>query len=125
MFKRIDHIAFSVKDREKSLQFYETLLGFEKYHEHDVPFPTVDKIMYLQLENTVLELIHMPKASSGQGFHFCLETDNFDEDYNRLLIAGVPVDTEPHLAGARIQGEESWQRAVFIGPDGELIEIRG
>ncbi len=125
MFKRIDHIAFSVKDRAKSIKFYEELLGFKQYYEHDVPVPVVEKIVYLKLGETVLELIHMPDGPMNKGFHFCLESDNFDEDYNRLINAHVPVDTEPHIAGARELGEENWRRALFVGPDGEMIEIRG
>jgi len=125
MFKRIDHLAFIVKDRFKSIQFYEEYLGFKKYFEHDVPFEVVEKIVYLKLGETILELIHMPEGPENTGFHFCLESDSFDEDYNRLKNAGIPVDTEPHLAGAREAGEEEWRRAVFVGPDAEMIEFRG
>lgn len=125
MFKRIDHVAFTVKDREKSILFYEQHFGFKKYYEHDVPVPVIEKIVYLKLGDTVLELIHMPNSQAGQGFHFCLESDNFDEDYNRLKSAGIPVNTEPHPAGAREPGEENWRRVVFVGPDGEQIEFRG
>jgi lactoylglutathione lyase len=125
MFKRIDHIAFNVRDREKSVRFYERFFGFKKYYEHDVPVPVIEKIVYLKLGDTVLELIHMPEGGENRGFHFCLESDDFEEDYQRVKNGGIPVDTEPHPAGVREPGEESWQRAVFIGPDGELVEIRG
>jgi lactoylglutathione lyase len=125
MFKRIDHVALTVKDRVKSIHFYEEHLGFKKYYEHDVPVPVVEKIVYLKLGDTVLELIHMLNGPTSQGFHFCLESDSFDDDYTRLVSAGISVDTEPHPAGARELGEENWRRAVFIGPDGEAIEIRG
>lgn len=125
MFKRIDHIAFTVKDREKSIQFYEEHFGFKQYFEHDVPVDVVEKIVYLKLGDTILELIHMPNGPTSPGFHFCLESDSFDEDYNRLINAGITIATEPHLAGAREPGEENWCRALLVGPDGESIEIRG
>lgn len=125
MFKRIDHIAFIVKDREKSIKFYEENFGFKKYNEHDVPVPVIEKIVYLKLGDTVLELVHMPNGPVNQGFHFCLESDSFDEDYKRLKAKGIPIDTEPHPAGAREHGEEGWMRVVFLGPDGEQIEFRG
>lgn len=125
MFRRIDHVAFIVKDREKSIRFYEEFFGFKLYNEHEVPVPVIEKIVYLKLGDTVLELIHMPEGPSIQGFHFCLESDSFDEDYQRLKKAGIPVDTEPHPAGARESGEENWRRVVFLGPDGEQIEFRG
>ncbi|WP_066497979.1 VOC family protein [Abyssisolibacter fermentans] len=125
MFKRIDHVAFIVKDRSKSINFYEEHFGFKKYYGHDVPIPIVEKIVYLKLGDTVLELIHIPTGSLDKGFHFCLESDSFDEDYNRLINAGIPVETEPHPVGAREAGEEGWRRVVFVGPDGESIEFRG
>ncbi|GBG57818.1 glyoxalase [Sporomusaceae bacterium FL31] len=125
MFKRIDHIAFIVANREKSVRFYEEHFGFQKYYEHDVPVPVIEKIVYLKLGDTVLELIHMPNGAQNTGYHFCLESDNFDADYDRLKKAGIPVQTEPHPSSAREAREEGWRRVVFVGPDGEHIEFRG
>jgi len=125
MFKRIDHIAFLVKDRIKSINFYEEHFGFKKYYENDVPVPSIEKIVYLKLGDTILELVHSPGSPANQGFHFCLESDNFDEDYTRLKTAGIPIDTEPHPAGERESREKDWRRVVFVGPDGELVEFRG
>lgn len=125
MFKRIDHVAFTVRDRLASIRFYEELFGFRKYFEHDVPVPAIEKISYLRLGDTVLELVHMPQGPATGGFHFCLESDDFDADYRRLREAGVPVETEPHPAGAREEREAGWRRVVFKGPDGESIEFRG
>jgi len=125
MFKRIDHIALTVKDRVKSIQFYEQYFGFKKCMEKDVAIPGVEKVVFLKLGDTFLELLHMPNGSMGEGFHFCLESDNLDEDFNRLKNAGVPVAVEPCPVGAREPGEENQRRAMFIGPDGEQIEIRG
>jgi lactoylglutathione lyase len=125
MFKRIDHIAFTVKDREKSIAFYEKHFGFHQYYEHTVPVPAIEKIVYLKLGDTVLELIHMPDGPQLTGYHFCLESDDFDADYTRLKEAGIAVETEPHPAGARESRETGWCRVVFKGPDGESIEFRG
>ncbi|GMA98947.1 VOC family protein [Pelosinus sp. IPA-1] len=125
MFKRIDHIAFIVKDLAKSIYFYEEHFGFKKYYEHNVPVPEIEKIAYLKLGDTVLELIHMPNGVTNRGFHFCLESDNFDADYSRLKNAGIPVATEPHPTGAREPREKGWRRVVFEGLDGESIEFRG
>ena len=59
------------------------------------------------------------------GFHFCLETDNFDEAVANLTAAGVEVIQSPHKTAARHPREDNWQRVVFKGPDGEQIELRG
>lgn len=125
MFKRIDHIALVVKDRNQSIKFYEENFGFSNYFEHDVPVPVIEKIVYLKLGDTVLELIHMNNGAQNSGYHFCLQTDNFDEDYNRLVGSGVEVETPPHPTDPRTPEEQGWKRAVFKGPDGEAIEIRG
>jgi lactoylglutathione lyase len=40
----MDHIASNVKDRAKSIQFYEEYFGFKKYYEHDVPVSTINYV---------------------------------------------------------------------------------
>lgn len=124
MFQQIDHIAFNVKDRNKSIDFYEKYFGFNKYYENDVPVQSIEKIVYLKLGDTDLVIINMPNSEKIQGFHFCLESDNFDEDYECLKQAGIPIQMEPHPAGTREFGEKGCRRVVFIGPDGEEIEFR-
>lgn len=126
MFERIDHIAITVKDLEKSINFYERHFGFKKYFEHDVPVPYIKKIAYLKLGEGVLELVHAPDSkSSMEGFHFCFKVKDFDEAVSKLKGEGIPVITEPHPTPPRSHEEEGWKRVVFKGPDGESIELRG
>ncbi len=126
MFTHIDHIAISVKDRKKSIEFYEKNFGFEKYFEHDVPgVPEIEKVVYLQLGETILELENWTNKKVNSGYHFCLISNDFDADYNRLIKAGVPVVTKPHITSPRTPREKGWKRVVFKGPDDEHIEFRG
>ncbi|RAV02345.1 VOC family protein [Paenibacillus sp. YN15] len=126
MFTRIDHVAFSVKDRARSVAFYEENFGFRKYFEHDVPgMPEIEKVVYLQLGDTVLEMEQWTIETENKGYHFCLISDDFDADYARLAAAGIPVVKEPHIPSPRTPQEVGWKRVVFQGPDGELIEFRG
>lgn len=126
MFKRIDHIALSVKNREHSIQFYENNFGFKQYFEHDVPsVPNIEKVTYLQLGDTVLELENWRDEFLNSGYHFCLISDDFEADYDRLVKAGVAVVTPPHFPAPRTPREKGWKRVVFKGPDNELIEFRG
>ncbi|MBC8079152.1 MAG: VOC family protein [Gorillibacterium sp.] len=125
MFERIDHVAFTVKDRNTSIRFYEEHFGFQAYFEHDIPDPRMEKIVYLKLGDTVLELMHNPKGESNSGYHFCLISNDFAGDYDRLVAAGVEVLQPPHSPAPRTSSEEGWQRVVFRGPDDEKIEIRG
>lgn len=126
MFTRIDHVAFAVKDRQKSIDFYEKNFGFNKFFEHDVPgVPELEKVVYLQLGDTILELEHWSKDEVNKGYHFCIISDNFDSDYQRLMDAGVVAITDVHIPRSRLPKEVGWKRVVFKGLDGELIEIRG
>jgi lactoylglutathione lyase len=82
------------------------------------------QIAYLKLADTVLELTHKSDGAMT-GFHFCLETDNFDETVDTLQKQGVQLVRPPHDTAARKPREQGWRRVVFAGPDGEQIELRG
>jgi len=45
MFTHIDHIAISVKDRKRSIEFYEKNFGFKKYFEAKSTFEILDKVV--------------------------------------------------------------------------------
>jgi lactoylglutathione lyase len=120
-YKRIDHIALHVSDLAASTTFYERHFGFENYYQQKTP--TGIQIHYLKLGDTVLELVG--RAEPMNGFHWCLETVDFDGAVAQLEADGVDVAQAPHDTDAREAKEKGWRRVVFKGPDGELIEIRG
>ncbi len=122
MFRRIDHVALHVGDLARSIEFYEKHFGFKKYFQHEATGGM--QIAYLKLADTVLELTH---KSDGplKGFHFCLETDNFSTAVAELKKSSVEMAREPHDTPAREPREKGWRRVVFLGPDGEQIELRG
>jgi lactoylglutathione lyase len=122
MFKRIDHVAIHVRDLDRSVAFYEQHFGFKKYFQHAATGGL--QIAYLKLGDTVLELTHKSDGAMA-GFHFCLETDNFDETVSKLQQDGVNLVRAPHDTAAREPRERGWRRVVFGGPDGEQIELRG
>jgi lactoylglutathione lyase len=122
MFKRIDHVALHVTDLDGSVKFYEKHFGFKHYFQHAAGSGT--QIAYLKLGDTVLELTHHFDGAMT-GFHFCLETDNFDETVAKLQNDGVKLIRAPHDTAAREPRENGWRRVVFAGPDGEQIELRG
>jgi lactoylglutathione lyase len=123
MFKRIDHTAISVSDINTSVSFYKQHFGFEVYFEHTTPNSGI-KIVYLKLGDTVLELLAAtPKKSMG--FHFALETTNLKLAMTHLVSNGVKINRELHDTPARNPMEHNWKRIEFLGPDGEIIEIRG
>ena len=79
--------------------------------------PTLDRVEVLELTGR--------SDDAMKGFHFCLETDDFDGSVAKLQKDGVEIATPPHPTKARAPRENGWRRVVFYGPDRELIEIRG
>ena len=126
MIKRLDHVAITVSDLERSIAFYAKHCGAEHYFTQERPTPQLQAIAYLRAPgHGVVELVHAPGRPLGAGFHFCFVSDDFDADYRRLVDGGVPVKSEPKPTAARESGEERWLRCVFSGPDGEEVELRG
>lgn len=122
MFKRIDHVAIHVADLDRSVAFYERHFGFKHYFQHAASGGL--QIAYLKLGETVLELTHHNDGPMC-GFHFCLETDDFNGTVEQLQNDGVKLIRAPHDTTAREPRENGWRRVVFAGPDGEQIELRG
>jgi len=122
VFRRIDHIALHVQDLAFSKDFYKFHFGFQDHYEQVTPSGI--EISYLKLGDTILELVGRKDQVNG-GFHWCIETDNFDEAVSHLKLNQVEMLQAPHPTDAREPSEEGWRRVVFIGPDGEQIEIRG
>lgn len=124
MFKRLDHVAICCSDIARSVAFYQDNFGFEKTSEHDRADGGANA--FLRLGDTLLEMTSRPNPTM-LGFHICLEPDDFDADVKALMAKGLepvvaPKPSTPRDAREKKQGV---QRAVFRGPDGELIEIRG
>lgn len=122
MYRRIDHFALHAGDLARSVAFYQRHFGFEKYFEHKSARGFA--IAYLRLGDTVLEVVDRSDGPMA-GFHFCLETDDFEGAVATLRADGVEVMQEPHDTPARVPREAGWRRVVFRGPDGEAIELRG
>jgi lactoylglutathione lyase len=125
MIGRLDHVAISVHDLERSIAFYGRHFGLEHYFTQERVAPRLQAIAYLGSPQGVVELMHIPDHHMGSGFHFCFVTEDFDADYGRLVAEGVPVKSEPRPTAAREPSEAGWLRCVFSGPDGEEIELRG
>ena len=121
-FLRIDHIALHVRNLNISREFYKNHFGFSDYYKQ-VTASGIE-IYYMKLGDTILELVGRHDLKIG-GFHWCMETDDFDDAVSQLEKNKVKLIQEPHPTDAREPREQGWKRAVFEGPDGEHVEIRG
>ena len=119
MFKYIDHVAVHCSDLKRSAAFYTEVMGFEPWVGHD------DRIQYFKCGDSLLELTMKTPPQKMSGTHFCVQAEDIDRAVETLKQKGVEFVLEPRPATGRVPGEENLRRAVFKGPDGELIEVRG
>ncbi len=123
MFKHIDHLALHVTDVAATAKFYMETFGFKKISE--ASGAGGPSRVFIQLGDTLIELTQRAQADPMSGFHFCLQATDFDADLAGLRARGLPVVTEATPTTPRGPLDQGSQRAVFRGPHGELIEIRG
>ena len=122
MFKKIDHVAVHCSDLERSLAFYQDAFGFEFINRFERPGG--GPIAYAQLGGTVLELTQKAGERYG-GYHIAIWADDMDAAIAHLAALGVTVITEARPTNAKLPSEGDTRRAVYAGPDGEMIEVRG
>lgn len=125
MFKRLDHVAICCSDTPRSVAFYVDNFGFEQISQHDRDDGTGVNA-FLRLGDTLIEMTSRADQTMS-GFHICLEPVDFDQAVTSLVAKGVETVIAPRPSTPRTEDEKKTgvSRAVFRGPDGELIEIRG
>ena len=122
----LDHIVLNVADVERSLEFYERVLGLsaervDAWRRKEVGFPSV-RIN----ASTIIDLLKADASDGGRSLnlaHFCLVTDSptLDEAIQALGAAGVAIETGPATrSGARGNALSIY----FRDPDENLIELR-
>lgn len=139
MVINLDHIAISVSDMERSLEFYRDILGLEVIKDSRVYDGSIGKvidvpnakcrIVHLKLDNAFIELFEYCEPR-GQNvaktlnqydhalIHFAFEVDCFDEFISRLKKKGVELVGEP------VEFRLGIWCVYFRGPDGEMCAIR-
>ena len=115
--RAVDHVVLGSSDIERSLAWYEDVLGLEpvraeQWRQGEVPFPSVRVN-----ETTILDFVAQDPVNRIN--HVCLVIDPCDLE---ALAADPELGaTDPlHLFGARGDG---W--GVFVAdPDGHTLELR-
>lgn len=124
MIKGIGHVAFNVKDMEKTISFYENSLGFKKAFEIHREETGEPWIVYMYAGgNQFIELFYgatkdIPYKDENAGFfHLCVAVDDIHEIWDRLVKTNAPLDDAPK------QGADfNWQCWTH-DPDGVKIEL--
>lgn len=124
MFKRIDHVEIVPSDVERTLDFYQTILGFKLKVRVQLDAPPMKEVIYLKLGDTVIEVISAEKpADKSQeawqvGYRaIALEVEDMEKAVEYLRERGIEMAREPVDLGTSIRGE-------IRDPDGLTIELR-
>jgi glyoxylase I family protein len=139
MFRSIHHASFTVSDMDRSIAFYRDILGMEltwdsKAAGVEFKGPVADavtgcpgteqRIAFLALGESRLELVEYTptgkpqadnKPSDTGSAHVCLQTDNVDEVYRRLVAKNVRLHCAPQDNGRAVV-------LYFRDPDGCILE---
>lgn len=129
MIKKIDHIGIAVKDLNKAIEFYESILGL-KVHGTEVVEEQKVRVAFLPTGDSEVELLESTSPDgpiaryiekNGEGIqHIAFRVDNLEEKLAGLKARGVRlIDEKPRYGagGARI---------AFLHPKstfGTLIEL--
>ena len=118
--KALDHVALSVRDVERSAQWYADVLGFKRQHEgmwDGVPifvgnggaaialFPACEEIGSASHDRAAVRTLH---------FAFRADRENFLRAQDELRERAIPFDFQDHEISHSI---------YFRDPDGHQIEI--
>ncbi|HYL82342.1 MAG TPA: VOC family protein, partial [Candidatus Acidoferrum sp.] len=86
MFKRIDHVEVLPSDPERTIAFYQEVLGFTLAGRFPVDTPLLKEIVYLKLADTMVEVLAARAPTSAKmdpsqvGYHLlALEVENMEQ----------------------------------------------
>ena len=128
--RRVDHVSFAVRDLERSLAFYQDVLGMRLLRKKDYPSGrfTLAFVGYGdERDHTVIELTHnwdTERYDLGSGFgHVALGVEDIYATCDKLRAKGAKIVREP---GPMKHGGS--EIAFIEDPNGyriELIQLRG
>jgi catechol 2,3-dioxygenase-like lactoylglutathione lyase family enzyme len=100
----LNHFGIVIKDLEKSLAFYQGLLGATVVFEGFIESTKTD-VVYLQIAGGMIELLHRADPPADEAFgitHIAFMTNDLDGDYQKLIDAGYEGLTAPKVAGTGV-----------------------
>ena len=121
---RYAHMAFAVRDLDRSLAFYRAI-GFTPYVTWG---EGRERIALLDIgDGTMIELFAKGgegTAADGKWLHLAFAVENVDEAYRVALAAGATSVTPPSDMPLDSSPKRITLRVAFVaGPDGEELEF--
>lgn len=128
---RFHHVGVSVASLDRSLQWYQKVLGFERGYSFEEPGAGLRGVFAVGPDGLSIELLEREgstpgareaspfKASEVHGYHHvCLEVEELDSAYDQAVEAGARPVWEPH------QSPDPSLRVAYIADlDGNFIEL--
>jgi catechol 2,3-dioxygenase len=105
----IEEIAFEVKDLDRSVAFYENVIGLSLYSRGP-------QQAWFRVGQQSLALFTKDRPGSGQHFAFLIPHDRAEEARRALVTQGFPEETMQQDDGLSIYVRD---------PDGNKIELYG
>lgn len=117
MLKRIHHTAIMVSDMERSIAWYQQVLGMRLTERHNLGGRL---IAFVEVAGAQVELVQKeePFDSKGVVNHVAFEVADIRAVMARLREAGVTLEQEQP-----IPIWEGGQILFFRGPDNERLEL--
>lgn len=123
MFQMIslDHIALTVRDQERSLAWYQQVLGMERRYEEaagadDPVFACAGNacLALFPAETPDPQLVRSTHAVAMRHFAFCLDHANFERAQVELRTQQIPFRFEDH----------GFAHSIYLSdPDGHRVEL--
>ncbi|TDX42419.1 methylmalonyl-CoA epimerase [Halanaerobium congolense] len=127
--KRVEHIGIAVRNLEKSLNFYQNVLGLEFLKQEIVESQGV-KIAFLKVGESKIELLEPLNADStiakfieknGEGIHhFAVLVDSIEDKVRVMQAQGAKMIGDKPSEGA------DGMKIIFVHPkttNGVLLEL--
>jgi glyoxylase I family protein len=140
---KFDHVAVTVSDMDRSLQFYCDMLGMRRASDHDLEGETISrmagkecvrmKVVRLVCSETPGIHIDLQQYLEPQGkmsdsklgdvanSHFCVEVPDIKRAYSDLKDQGVEFVSDPVEFDLEHEGKIGC--VFFLDPDGYVLEL--
>lgn len=115
---RINHLAISTTDIEKSLEFYTGIFGLEKIATYNFGIPC----QYLRVgEKQQLHVFQVPDETVSLRQHFAIDVDDFTAVYKEAKSRGV-LDFEA-FDNCMYELPDGAVQMYLRDPGGNLVEV--
>ncbi|AHF14378.1 VOC family protein [Niabella soli] len=143
-FSRANHVGITVKDLEKSIQFYEALTGIKISNRDEIGGKRMAQVQGLKdtriryanlhLDNLNMDILEyvIPEAEKASyrnnqisAMHLCFEVDDMEAALKRLKEIEVEPEGEPIVFQEEDGLKSGFGTAVvyFRDPDGTNLEL--